>query len=209
MSFQPFDLDVEELDPPHDRGGLARACSRCWPAVWWTIANLTSERVARRAAADRLVRAPRRARDDRRRDRRSRHPERHVVARAPDEVRADARDVADGTRLDPVGGARPPRVAEPPAAASLLRASPTSGPSSSSGAAWRHALQRPPRERVRNSTVPGAAPRDSCEREPRHRSSGDVAAAAHSAGASTVVACVALEPNALGADEQRRRAGRG
>src|SRR5919204_3952823 len=69
-----------------------------------------------RAAADRLVGVPARARDDRRRSGDLGALGGHRRLRAADEVRAEATDPADRAILDPVRGAGPVGLADPPAA---------------------------------------------------------------------------------------------
>ena len=108
-------LDVEELDPLHDRGCLgARVAVLTGRVVDDREAHVA--RVARRAAPDLLVRTPRPSRHDRGRRGRARDAKRDERLRAPDEMRANPRHVAESARLEPVRLADPPRVADPPAA---------------------------------------------------------------------------------------------
>ncbi len=145
-------LHVEELDPLHDRGRLR-------PRVVVPAGRVVHDReahvggVARRPAPDRLVRSPR---------------ERGTIGGA-----AVAAGTLSGMRISGLHTrcART-RVTRPTARAwmafdvpthhglpilqpgSRRSGEPTSGPSSSSGAPGRQALQRPPVARVRNSTFP-------------------------------------------------------
>src|SRR5688572_9670130 len=77
--------------------------------------------VARRTAFDQLVRAPRRAWNDQRRTRERQRPDGRSFDGAPDEVGAEAPDLADTPVLDPVRGARPNGFAQAPVAVPVLR----------------------------------------------------------------------------------------
>ena len=85
--------DVEELDPLHDRGGLAPRVA-VLPGRVMHDGEADVGGVARRAAPDLLVGSPRRAWDDRRRDGCRRRSQRDARLRAPDEMRPEPRHVS-------------------------------------------------------------------------------------------------------------------
>ena len=108
-------LHVVDLDAAHDRGGL-RSGVRVVPAVWWTSANCTLGGVARRRTANRLVRTPGLAVDQRRRAGHRDSAQRNADLRTANEVGAQPLDAAAQAVLDSIGRAGPVRVAETPAA---------------------------------------------------------------------------------------------
>ena len=152
MSFQPFDLNVEELDAAHD-GGSLRAC------VVVLLARVVDDRelhvggVHGRAAADGLVRPPL-----------------GVAGRSPAPPSLLGAERARSSRGSRRGArerlltSRCSRVSIPwrapvhqgfPRRPPALRCScdPVSGPSSDSGAASRQALQRPAKDPARSEPI--------------------------------------------------------
>jgi hypothetical protein len=78
--------------------------------------ELHARRVLRRGASDRLVRTPGEPRQERRRTGNGKPPKRNPLLGAPYEVRPQPVDAAAQAVRNPIGGACPVRIAEPPAA---------------------------------------------------------------------------------------------
>ena len=116
-------LDVVDLDRPHDRRRLARRVAvRAGRVVDDREMDVVG--VGRRPAADRLVRVPLRARDDRRlrRELRRTGTARGRGAGAADEVRTYPGHAAHLADLERVGAADPVRAPELPAGGRVLPA---------------------------------------------------------------------------------------
>ena len=108
-------LHVVDVDAAHDRGRLGRRVAvRCRGVM--DDRKPDRRRIERMVPPQQLVAAPGRTRHDRRRAGDRQPPQGLVLDRAPDVIGAQAAHPAPQAVLDAVGGARPDRAAEPPAA---------------------------------------------------------------------------------------------